>query len=49
MNYISAALNASHVFSWSVVARDNPASNYPSDFEVLKVSLESQRTPVSGT
>ncbi|XP_072013608.1 membrane-bound transcription factor site-1 protease-like [Amphiura filiformis] len=38
LNFISAALNASHVVSWSAVPRDNPASDYPSDFEVLKIT-----------
>ena len=37
--YLQAALNGSniHVTSWTIVDRHNPAFDYPSDFDVLKV------------
>ncbi|XP_033110005.1 membrane-bound transcription factor site-1 protease-like isoform X2 [Anneissia japonica] len=37
-NYIEAAINKCKVLKWSIVKRDNPASHYPSDFEVLKLT-----------
>lgn len=33
--YITAALNNSEVTKWSIVERHNPASDYPSDFDVI--------------
>lgn len=33
--FIAAALNGSDVSNWKVIARNNPASDYPSDFDVV--------------
>lgn len=33
--YILTALNGTGVKKWSIVARENPASDYPSDFDVI--------------
>lgn len=35
--FIEAALNESNVVRWAVLPRDNPASDYPSDFDVIQV------------
>lgn len=35
VNYINSALNASGVKKWRILERDNPASDYPSDFDVV--------------
>lgn len=34
-NYIKTALNSSGVRNWKILSRDNPASDYPSDFDVV--------------
>lgn len=34
-NYINTALNSSGVRKWKILSRDNPASDYPSDFDVV--------------
>ena len=34
-NYIGAALNSSGVHKWKILSRDNPASGFPSDFDVV--------------
>lgn len=34
-NYISSALNSSGVRKWKILSRENPASDYPSDFDVV--------------
>lgn len=34
-SYITAALNNSGVHHWRILARENPASDYPSDFDVV--------------
>lgn len=34
-NYIRAALNLSGIHNWKIIFRDNLASNYPSDFDVV--------------
>ncbi|XP_044734219.1 membrane-bound transcription factor site-1 protease isoform X2 [Chrysoperla carnea] len=34
-NFINAALNGSHVQKWTIVERNNPASDFPSDFDVI--------------
>lgn len=34
-NYIKAALNSSNVKNWRIILRDNAASAYPSDFDVV--------------
>ncbi|XP_069113191.1 membrane-bound transcription factor site-1 protease-like [Argopecten irradians] len=36
--YLTAALHNSDVTSWKIVPRNNPANDYPSDFEVVKLS-----------
>ena len=34
-NYIRAALNSSGIKNWKVLSRNNPASEFPSDFDVV--------------
>lgn len=34
-NYITAALNLSSISEWRIISRKNPASDYPSDFDVV--------------
>lgn len=34
-NYINAALNLSGIPNWRILSRQNPASDYPSDFDVV--------------
>lgn len=34
-NYINTALNASGIRRWKIIERENPASDYPSDFDVV--------------
>ncbi|KAB0795842.1 hypothetical protein PPYR_09903 [Photinus pyralis] len=34
-SYVNAALNSSGVSHWRILARENPASDYPSDFDVV--------------
>lgn len=34
-NYINAALNMSSITKWTIISRENPASDYPSDFDVV--------------
>lgn len=34
-SYINTALNSSGVRNWKILSRDNPASDYPSDFDVV--------------
>ncbi|XP_031843340.1 membrane-bound transcription factor site-1 protease [Nomia melanderi] len=34
-NYIRAALNSSGIYKWKILFRDNLASNFPSDFDVV--------------
>lgn len=36
-NYIKAALNSSGVKNWKIVDRNNPASEFPSDFDVVVI------------
>lgn len=36
--FIAAALNGSGIHSWHIFKRNNPASDYPSDFDVVTVS-----------
>lgn len=38
--YLSAALHESDVTSWKVVDRDNPAFDYPSDFDLVRVCFK---------
>ncbi|MGH0172896.1 UNVERIFIED_CONTAM: hypothetical protein FKN15_064358 [Acipenser sinensis] len=35
--FISSALKNSDVVDWKIIPRDNPASDYPSDFEVVQI------------
>uniref|UniRef100_A0A8C4SAC7 Membrane-bound transcription factor peptidase, site 1 n=1 Tax=Erpetoichthys calabaricus TaxID=27687 RepID=A0A8C4SAC7_ERPCA len=35
--FISSALKHSKILEWKIVPRDNPASDYPSDFEVVHI------------
>ncbi|XP_071545683.1 membrane-bound transcription factor site-1 protease [Panulirus ornatus] len=35
--FIEAALNESNVVRWEVLPRNNPASDYPSDFDVVQI------------
>lgn len=34
-NYINSALNTSGLRNWTILSRQNPASDYPSDFDVI--------------
>lgn len=34
-NYITAALNGSGVHNWTIIKRNNPAQDFPSDFDVI--------------
>lgn len=34
-NYINSALNSSGISKWKILSRENPASDYPSDFDVV--------------
>ncbi|XP_052062556.1 membrane-bound transcription factor site-1 protease-like [Mytilus californianus] len=36
--YLTAALHESGVLSWKILPRDNPAYDYPSDFDVVKLN-----------
>ncbi|XP_022904811.1 membrane-bound transcription factor site-1 protease isoform X2 [Onthophagus taurus] len=36
-SYITAALNNSGIKSWKILSRENPASDYPSDFDVVLI------------
>ncbi|KAK0161115.1 hypothetical protein PV327_009627 [Microctonus hyperodae] len=38
-NYISAALNSSQINNWRIILRDNAASDYPSDFDVVTLEV----------
>lgn len=38
-NFIAAALNGSSVKNWHIIKRNNPAKDYPSDFDIVFVSL----------
>ncbi|CAO1416110.1 unnamed protein product [Diamesa tonsa] len=44
-NYIKAALNDSEVRNWTIVQRSNPASDYPSDFDVIQLN---EKIPLIG-
>ncbi|CAG9857116.1 unnamed protein product [Phyllotreta striolata] len=37
LNYINTALNTSGIRKWKVLSRENPASDYPSDFDVVVI------------
>eukprot|EP00058_Branchiostoma_floridae_P008759 XP_002594247.1 hypothetical protein BRAFLDRAFT_65099 [Branchiostoma floridae] len=41
-NFIQAALREAEVPSWQIVPRNNPASDYPSDFEVVLLRERAQ-------
>lgn len=36
--FISRALRSSDIENWRIVPRNNPASDYPSDFEVIQIN-----------
>ena len=38
--YVMAALDSSAVNSWKIIPRHNPASDYPSDFSLVKVCIQ---------
>ncbi|CAD7080576.1 unnamed protein product [Hermetia illucens] len=40
-NYLRAALNPSNVHNWRIIPRSNPASDYPSDFDVILLEEDS--------
>ncbi|KAG7200046.1 hypothetical protein KM043_000496 [Ampulex compressa] len=42
-NYIQAALNSSGVENWKILFRDNLASNFPSDFDVVLLEETDRR------
>ena len=37
--YVGEALSGSHIPSWEIVPRNNPAREFPSDFSVVRVSF----------
>lgn len=39
--FLTAALHDSGVLSWKIIPRDNLAYDYPSDFDVVKVEINS--------
>lgn len=46
-SYIGAALNSSGVTNWQILSRDNPASGYPSDFDVVLLEETDRRNGLS--
>lgn len=46
-SYIGAALNSSGVKSWRILSRDNPASGFPSDFDVVLLKETDRRNGLS--
>ena len=42
--YVMAALDSSAVNSWKIIPRHNPASDYPSDFSLVKVNSVLKQT-----
>jgi membrane-bound transcription factor site-1 protease len=36
-SFISSALKSSEVENWRIIPRNNPSSDYPSDFEVIQI------------
>ena len=38
--YVMTALDSSAVNSWKIIPRHNPASDYPSDFSLVKVCAQ---------
>ncbi|KAJ8339711.1 hypothetical protein SKAU_G00343440 [Synaphobranchus kaupii] len=43
-HFIGSALRSSEALDWRIVPRDNPASDYPSDFEVVQIPQASQQS-----
>uniref|UniRef100_A0A5F8GQ65 Membrane-bound transcription factor site-1 protease n=1 Tax=Monodelphis domestica TaxID=13616 RepID=A0A5F8GQ65_MONDO len=43
--FISSALKSSEIENWRIIPRNNPSSDYPSDFEVIQIK-EKQKTGV---
>ncbi|XP_044021354.1 membrane-bound transcription factor site-1 protease [Aphidius gifuensis] len=42
-NYIEAALTSSGIINWRILPRNNPASDYPSDFDVVSLDEASKK------
>ncbi|XP_044750367.1 membrane-bound transcription factor site-1 protease [Coccinella septempunctata] len=42
-NYINSALNLSGIEKWQIIERENPASDYPSDFDVVIIHEDDQK------
>lgn len=42
-SFISSALKSSEVDNWRIIPRNNPSSDYPSDFEVIQIKKRSRR------
>ncbi|KAG5849428.1 hypothetical protein ANANG_G00110290 [Anguilla anguilla] len=42
-HFIGSALRSSEALGWRIVPRDNPASDYPSDFEVVQIRQASRQ------
>lgn len=36
-SFISSALKSSEIDNWRIIPRNNPSSDYPSDFEVIQI------------
>nr|XP_006817410.1 PREDICTED: membrane-bound transcription factor site-1 protease [Saccoglossus kowalevskii] len=41
-SFVASALKSSEVVSWNILPRNNPASDYPSDFEVIQILEKTQ-------
>lgn len=41
-DFISSALRDVDAVNWHIVRRDNPASDYPSDFEVVEIRQDTR-------
>ena len=41
--YVGEALSGSHIPSWEIVPRNNPAREFPSDFSVVRVSFPNKK------
>ncbi len=41
-DFISSALRDVNVVNWHIIQRDNPASDYPSDFEVVEIRQDTR-------
>ncbi|KAL0168079.1 hypothetical protein M9458_036301, partial [Cirrhinus mrigala] len=43
-DFISSALRDVDAVNWRIVRRDNPASDYPSDFEVVEIRQDARNS-----